>query len=553
MKPSADARPVVIAIIDDGFRITHQDLKPFVWQNPGEISGNRRDDDGNGCIDDIAGWDVADGDANVTVPEDRLGEFYHGTHLAGIISKMARHALGENAADWIRIMPVKAISDSAEKMIMQSGYKGIQYAADMKADIILTAWSAYQASPEDLRVLQDARDRGAILVGSAGNAYSADPLYPAAHDAVISVAAVNREGVKLEQSSYGGTVDILAPGMGVASASTEADDSYASRDGTSFSAAMVAGAIALMKLVEPDYSYEELRARLFNTAVPVEQLQGGELFYGGKLGCGKINLAAAMGYDLEQASGSGNYLIQSYRGYLVRYRKSSGPTVWRLRNQGDVDGFWIIPESLEGDSGDARLQVYLSNEDGTMPFLDLPLRDWNEQVYIPDSGANIVLMEDPDGLDYRFLCQYKAKPVDQSTLYCGGISELENEGLIEDGSGEALYSPQSDCKWLITAPAGKAVHVEFLEFDTEPNTDWVYFFNGSTTNAPIMAVYSGPNIPPELTSWSNQVLIWFVTDSSRQAGGWKAAVKFVGRREIRRSRQPGAKGIILDHESRGDP
>jgi len=85
---------------------------------------------------------------------------------------------------------------------------------------------------------------------------------------------------------------------------------------------------------------------------------------------------------------------------------------------------------------------------------------------------------------------------------------------------------ESDCKWLITAPKGKVIYIKFVEFDTEVRTDWVYFFNGKGTHEKIMAVYSGPRIPPELTTWSNQVLVWFVTDGKNQRKGWKAEYHF---------------------------
>ena len=84
----------------------------------------------------------------------------------------------------------------------------------------------------------------------------------------------------------------------------------------------------------------------------------------------------------------------------------------------------------------------------------------------------------------------------------------------------------SDCKWLITAPEGQVVHFSFTEFDTEARRDFLYFFNGTGTHETIMAIFSSPNIPPELTTWQNQVLVWFVTDGERQGKGWRTNVRF---------------------------
>jgi serine protease len=522
--PSGD--PIVVAIVDDGFRLTHQDIVPFLWENPAEIPGNRRDDDGNGHVDDIFGWDLADNDADVSHPENRESEFYHGTHVAGIVTRLARRVYGEKAPEFIKILPVKAIADDAKKMSMELGYDGIQYAADLGADVILAAWSSHRCSSRESRILDAAVSSGSIIIGAAGNAYSNDPMYPAAHESVWSVAAVDNSGIKLKNSSFGGTVDFVAPGKGISSASVLSDDGYASHGGTSYSAALVAGMVAVMKKQAPDLSVVELRAKLKNTAEPVDLLQGGEIVYSGKLGAGRINLERAIEYQLSGQPAQANNLIEDSQGYLVRYSNNRSLTAWKLRPPVGGKGTWLSPRRLHGDAGDARLQIHLLGDESEVPFLDIPISEWSDRVYIPEQAATILLLDDPDA-EYQFLAEYALDPVDQSTLFCEGVKELKQEGLIEDGSGDLDYSPQSDCKWLITAPAGKAIHIEFLEFDTQANSDWLYFFNGSGTHERVMAVYSGPNIPPELTTWSNQVLIWFVTDDAVQGGGWKASVTFV--------------------------
>jgi hypothetical protein len=131
-----------------------------------------------------------------------------------------------------------------------------------------------------------------------------------------------------------------------------------------------------------------------------------------------------------------------------------------------------------------------------------------------------------DGIDFQFLVAYASEPINQSTLYCRDTVQVKTEGMIEDGSGSENYAPRSSCKWQITAPEGKLVEIRFVEFDTEANTDWLYFFNGAATNERIMAAYSGPRIPPTLISWGPKVLLWFVTNDSAQGRGWKAEVTF---------------------------
>ena len=127
---------------------------------------------------------------------------------------------------------------------------------------------------------------------------------------------------------------------------------------------------------------------------------------------------------------------------------------------------------------------------------------------------------------FDWLLEYRAELIDYAGLYCKETVYLHEEGTFEDGSGPNDYSINSDCKWLITAPEGKVINIRFTEFDTEAKTDFVYFFNGSGTHEDIMAVFSGTEIPPELTSWNNRVLVWFVTDGDVQRKGWKAEYRF---------------------------
>ncbi|HSH09180.1 MAG TPA: CUB domain-containing protein, partial [Oceanipulchritudo sp.] len=333
--------------------------------------------------------------------------------------------------------------------------------------------------------------------------------------------------VRLKESNYGDYVDLVAPGSAIVSASSLADDEYIEQDGTSMAAAIVAGAAALLKVKNPEASIEEITAILKNTASRVEPAQQGEILYGGKLGAGLVNLDRALNYDLDQQPGRANLQSNTHQGYLVQYQPRKSPTLWRIRPFGEVHGFWFDLKLLDGDPGDSRLKFLQAGTDPDQPFLDLKLSEIKDRVYVPGTQAMVLLEPDPEHPEFRLLVEYASKPIDQSTLYCQGTRKITAEGLIEDGSGQSPYSPQSDCKWLITAPEGKVVHIEFLEFDTEANTDWLYFFNGAGTNEKIMAVFSGPNIPPKLTTWHNQVLLWFVTDDKAQGQGWKAAISFI--------------------------
>src|SRR5215204_4646225 len=151
--PPASQKPIVIAIVDDAFRLTHRDLWDLIWTNPLEIPGNRIDDDGNGHVDDVHGWDVSDDDGDVGAPAKRT-DLYHGTHLAGIIAAVARAAYRDAAPRVVRIMPIKALADNSPTTSIVNGYAGVEYAIAAGADIILCSWGIGQITPRESRILQ---------------------------------------------------------------------------------------------------------------------------------------------------------------------------------------------------------------------------------------------------------------------------------------------------------------------------------------------------------------------------------------------------------------
>lgn len=528
LRPAPGARPVTIAIVDDAVRVSHWALRPFLRPNPRETPGNRVDDDGNGRVDDLVGWDVADDDADVSPPEDRAEMFYHGTHLAGIVAATLRRAYGPEASRLVRILPVKCLADTADRPYLKDGYKGIQYAVDAGADIILAAWGEAHPNPALLRVFQSALERGAIVVASAGNLPEEKEQFPAAFPAALAVSSVEVSGVKSREASYGNFVDLVAMGVDVESASAGSDTGQSRHSGTSQAAAMVAASAAILKLQRPDLSRDELTACLKNTADPVERFQHGEIFYGGKLGAGRVNLAAALDYRLHDEPLAVDSDRRQHQGYLAAFRASGSATRWRIRPEGTVKGFWFQPKGQSGTNGTGRFTFHADDTAaGETPLLQLDLADWKERRFVPGTAVRVAFEPGGNPAGAGFLIEYASEAIDQSTLYCRDTRQVRTERVIEDGSGADPYAPRSSCKWLITAPVGKVIRIRFLEFDTEARTDWVYFFNGAGTNEKMLAAFSGPRIPPELTTWGHQTLLWFVTNDTNQGRGWKAEIKFV--------------------------
>jgi hypothetical protein len=523
--PDPAHEPIVVAIVDDAVRVSHRDLHPFIWRNPREIPGNRIDDDGNGHVDDVRGWDVSDGDPEVVPPPDRLTEFYHGTHLAGIVTGIVRAAYGDASSTLIRIMPVKSLADGASQTYIKDGYEGVRYAVRAGADIVLCAWGVGHISPAESAILREAHERGVLVVASAGNFPEGRDQFPAADEPVLAVAALDPESRKTRDSNYGAFVDLSAPGTKVLSAGVRSDTDYQEREGTSQSAAMVAAAAAIVKLQHPSYSPEQVIACLKQSAESIDRLNPREMT--AQLGAGALSIQAAVDCALFDEQGTGQRRLRNPQGYLRYAGRPIGPAPWTIEPEGAFKGLRFRMRSVQGESGQSVIRFYSEGSAGPELVARHPLAELPESMYVAGTSARVFF--EPKGADEQleWLLEYRAEPIAFRTLYCRGTQHLDVPGVLEDGSGPADYSAGSDCKWLITAPEGKRIHFKFSELDTEPRTDMIYFFDGSGTHEDIMAIFTGPDLPPELTTWHNQVLVWFVTNGEKQGKGWRAEYRFV--------------------------
>lgn len=266
-------RNVVIAIIDSGIDYRHDDLASKIWVNPGEIPDNGLDDDGNGYIDDVHGWDFTDapnlqaeGDF-IEGDNEPIDESGHGTHVAGIAGAMPNNGIGIAGVAWnCPLMAVRAglSLGGSSRLQDDDSAAAIVYAADNGADIINMSWGSAQHS----FVIQDAIDyahaRGVVLIGAAGNSKEATSIFPAGYRKVISVASTNQHRQRFYRSNFGASVDIGAPGNAILS--TQIDNDYRILTGTSMAAPHVAGVAALMRAKRSALTHEEVRQILVNTA-----------------------------------------------------------------------------------------------------------------------------------------------------------------------------------------------------------------------------------------------------------------------------------------------
>ncbi len=254
----------VVAVIDTGIDYLHPDLAANIWTNPGEVAGNALDDDGNGFIDDIRGWDFVNND------NDPMDDNSHGSHCAGTIGAVADNGIGVAGVNWnVRIMAVKA--QGADNVGTNAdAISSIEYATRMGVDVINCSWGNNFPSVSLDAALLAAQDADIFVVASAGNFGTNNdyaPQYPSNSEAanVIAVmASNNRDHRAIEStwsSNYGPvTVDIAAPGVRIWS--TARNGAYMYLSGTSMAAPHVAGAMALLRGRFPGISVAEGKAKL---------------------------------------------------------------------------------------------------------------------------------------------------------------------------------------------------------------------------------------------------------------------------------------------------
>lgn len=264
--------PVTVAVIDTGTQITHPDLAPNIWTNPGEVAANGVDDDGNGYVDDVNGWDFHGNNASVF---DSASTDQHGTHVSGTIAAVRDNGAGiPGVADNVTIMPLKFISGSGSNT---NAIKAIQYAVSKGAKVINASFG-YQGAMDTALcdAITTAMDQGVLFVAAAGNNnlnLDSQPHYPAAcpDSRLISVVASDQNDLRASFSNYSATrTDIAAPGVSIYS--TIPTSTYGGMQGTSMATPNVAGVAAVALGEAPGLTVSQLRTAVLNGAEQVSAL-----------------------------------------------------------------------------------------------------------------------------------------------------------------------------------------------------------------------------------------------------------------------------------------
>ena len=249
---------VVVAVIDTGIDYNHPDLAANIWMNTDEVAGNGIDDDGNGYIDDIRGWNFINETNN---PMDDHG---HGTHVAGTIGAVGNNGVGVVGVAWnVKLMALKFLNASGSGNLSDA-VEAIDYARVNGAKIINASFGGGGFSNAMQTAIQRFQNAGGIFVAAAGNSAQNNAVvasYPANYPGVISVAASTSTDTLASFSNYGTNVHIAAPGQSIRS--TLPGNRYGNLSGTSMAAPHVAGALALLWGQSPTLTASLLTSALY--------------------------------------------------------------------------------------------------------------------------------------------------------------------------------------------------------------------------------------------------------------------------------------------------
>ena len=274
-----DGSNIVVAVIDTGVKYDHQDLSDNNWINLQEIAGNGIDDDNNGFIDDIYGYDFVNSDSN---PMDDNG---HGTHCAGILGAKGDNGIGiSGIAHSAQIMSLKFLDSNGGGNISDA-ISSIIYAVDNGAKILSNSWGGGPLTTALFDAVSYANDHDVLFIAAAGNETNDNDIYatyPAGIDLpnVISVASTNHSDQLSNFSNYGLSVDLAAPGSDILS--TFSNGSYLSLSGTSMAAPYVTGAAALLRSNFPHLNALETKTILLDSVDKLSSLDG-KVATGGRL------------------------------------------------------------------------------------------------------------------------------------------------------------------------------------------------------------------------------------------------------------------------------
>jgi len=473
------SKDVLVGVIDTGVDRDHEDLRENMWVNPNEIAGNGIDDDQNGYVDDIHGWDFYNNDNN---PDD---DNSHGTHCAGTIGAVGNNGKGVVGVNWnVSMVGLKFLGGSGGGYLSDA-VKAISYATKIGVDLTSNSWGGGGFSSSMKNAIDEASNAGIGFVAAAGN-HAGDndayPSYPASYESanVISVGAHNHFGKSAYFSCYGkNSVDLFAPGVNILS--TTPGNSYASYSGTSMATPHVAGAYALLLAANPQWQSAQVKNALMESTDPEDTLT--EKCVTG----GSLNILKALSNEPPQEN-----LISANPSSIDFGEVGKNEThkiEFTLSNTGNADT--TVTEALLVNESDSDLPFSLSLP---TPFVLEPnMAQVGSVSFSADVDGNyqaaLLVKSDASNeptLTIPLIAQLISQPqilVHPSDLHFG-LNENESQTQILTirnlGDGDLVYSlsktEQTD--WLICnevsesiLPAGQTIEIEvFVDANQMPTS-----------------------------------------------------------------------------------
>lgn len=452
---------VVVAIVDSGVDYTHPDLADKLWINEGEIPDNGLDDDGNGYVDDVMGWDFwQSGPANhlAVADNDPMDDYSgHGTHVAGIAAADTNNGVGIAGTGFnCRYMAVKAGGTEDFPDEIAFGMEGILYAAMQGADIINCSWAGDASSKAEEEIISLATSLGALIICSAGNDGLEERAYPAAYTDAMSVGSLDMADDRLSSfSNFGTWVDVLATGNGIRS--TVRGDTYQIQSGTSMSAPVVSGLAGLLKALHSDWPPQRIRGQIRGAAVNVDGVNAARLAY--KLGSGRLNAEAAVGIPLPCLS-AGDVTLK------------------------DDDGVTLFP----GDDG--FLEAVLTNTGSPVASLSITLVALGKGVTILDDRINLgALLSDassPVSFPVRLEAVFDAAAPAEFVLTVEDTPGAYDDVLVVAAEPVVSATFSTDKLRMTATSTGTLGFVNALE-----NTGGVGFVARADTESPLPILFEG--------------------------------------------------------------
>ncbi len=390
---------IIVGVTDDGVELTHSDLAPNIWTNTGEIAGDGIDNDSNGYIDDVNGWDFSSGNNN---PNPNSLSDSHGTHVAGITAARTNNGIGvAGVAGNSTIMPLQFYGVGAWTAAVINA--SFTYAADNGAKIVNTSYNidGWVGDPVFTAGLQYLYDAGVLHLNSAGNNNQLNPPRQAFHQTLL-VASTDDSDVKSSFSNYGNGVDVSAPGSLIYS--TVTGNNYDYYSGTSMATPNATGVAALIWSANPTWTRDQVAAQLVATADNIDAANPSLI---GLLGSGRVNSNAALTTTLAPPQvkllaglpDEGEAVpVGSLSTISVAFNQVMNPA-----SVNDPANFELRWAGLNGSFGDAddelialtTSQVYMvGTNQMTFQISDLPLACGNYRFSLLSGG-----LENPFGTD----------------------------------------------------------------------------------------------------------------------------------------------------------